>query len=381
MLTSLPSSKLTGAFGSNDASALTGLTAATVSASDPTLTTNPSVVGTMWANSTNGFVFICTDTTTNKNTWINVGDGLNNIHSSSFQGEIAGFMSGGHGGGFYQNAIFRYSYLQDGHATDHGDLAKFRYQCSGSSSATHGYTCAGYGPNSGFSNSRTEIDRFAFNSSSNAVEVGVLSASRRRCTGQSSSTHGYNTGGDAPPPTDTISKYSFASTSAVSNIGSLTIERSGGAGQSSSTHGYTSGGTFIDGVPQPYDVIDNFPFANDTSATDVGNLTESMIAGNNGCSSATDGYYCGGYRGGAVPPTSRDIQKFSFASQNNAVDVAQLLTVQSSQTGTSSVNYGYVSGGGSSNTEIQKFNFASDSDSTDVGDLVIGMESSAGQQF
>ena len=71
----LASSKLAGAFGSNDGSALTGLggSGATISASDPTASTNPAGgVGTLWSNSTTGDLFLCTDATAGGNIWTNV---------------------------------------------------------------------------------------------------------------------------------------------------------------------------------------------------------------------------------------------------------------------------------------------------------------------
>jgi len=60
-------------------STLAALTDATVSASDPSETTNPSAVGHLWINSTSGEQYICTDATTNNNIWTNVGDGTGDI--------------------------------------------------------------------------------------------------------------------------------------------------------------------------------------------------------------------------------------------------------------------------------------------------------------
>lgn len=70
-----------------DGSQLTGvsssvatLTDATVAATDPPLTANPtSGVGHLWLNSTSGEAFICTDATSNANTWTNTGDGSGSV--------------------------------------------------------------------------------------------------------------------------------------------------------------------------------------------------------------------------------------------------------------------------------------------------------------
>ena len=56
------------------------LSNATVSSSDPAVTTNPSGgVGTLWINSTSGEAYICTDATSNLNEWINIGAGTGDI--------------------------------------------------------------------------------------------------------------------------------------------------------------------------------------------------------------------------------------------------------------------------------------------------------------
>ena len=56
----------------------------TESASDPTVSTNPSGgVGTLWLNTTSGEMFCCTDATAGANVWINIGDGTGQIPNTS----------------------------------------------------------------------------------------------------------------------------------------------------------------------------------------------------------------------------------------------------------------------------------------------------------
>ena len=93
-----------------DGSSLTGLTAtlaaltdATVSASDPTESTNPSAVGHLWVNSTSGEQYICTDATAGSNVWTNTGEGTGAVplpYNIDYL-VIAGGGQGGdqHGGG------------------------------------------------------------------------------------------------------------------------------------------------------------------------------------------------------------------------------------------------------------------------------------------
>ena len=85
----IAASSITGALPAIDGSALTGissgsstlasLTDSTVSASDPAVDTNPSAVGHLWINSSSGESFVCTDVTTDDNTWTNIGDGTDGI--------------------------------------------------------------------------------------------------------------------------------------------------------------------------------------------------------------------------------------------------------------------------------------------------------------
>ena len=59
-----------------DGSLLTGIVSYTKSASDPTISTNPSGgVGTEWVNHTTGKQFICTDATAGANVWTCSGGG------------------------------------------------------------------------------------------------------------------------------------------------------------------------------------------------------------------------------------------------------------------------------------------------------------------
>ena len=72
----MAASKLTGALPAISGASLTGVESATISTSNPLITTNPSGgVGAQWINKTTGDFYICTDATTNLNVWTNVGKG------------------------------------------------------------------------------------------------------------------------------------------------------------------------------------------------------------------------------------------------------------------------------------------------------------------
>ena len=77
-----------------DGSLLTGIVSHTTSASDPTVSTNPSGgVGSEWINSTSGKQFICTDATAGANVWKCSGGGSGNVQPWYFQGLIAGYTA------------------------------------------------------------------------------------------------------------------------------------------------------------------------------------------------------------------------------------------------------------------------------------------------
>jgi hypothetical protein len=94
--------------------------------------------------------------------------------------------------------------------------------------------------------------------------------------GQSSSSSGYTSGGLPAPGvfTNTIDKFPFATDSNASDVGDLSQIRFGPAGQSSSISGYSSGGL----APPEVNIIDKFPFSADTNASDVGDLTQARSA-------------------------------------------------------------------------------------------------------
>ena len=201
------------------------------------------------------------------------------VSASAFTGEIAasiflgsnyGYISGGAPDAPNANVVERFSFTSDGGGTDVGNLFEGRYNCSGQSSSTHGYTCAGE------PGAIDTIDKFPFTSGfTTATDVGNLTGGRNKVAGQSSigNGYGYNTGGG-----NVIDKFSFSTDGNATDIGQLSVARNGAAGQSSTTHGYSAGGYQPSG---PSNVIDKFPFASDFSgtATDVGDLTTGRYYG------------------------------------------------------------------------------------------------------
>ena len=376
---SLASSKLTGAFPALDGSALTGISSTTVSTADPAIDTNHADgVGAVWVNKNSGEMYVCTDATTDANIWTNVGGGSGDVKPFQFQGEISGYVSSTNdiGNG---DIIDKFSLVSDANATDVGDLTVKRLNGAGGKSATHGYHAGGY---TGVEYSSNIIDKFTFAADNDATDVGDLTVGRSYNNGQSSSTHCYATGGAATwhanSESDVIDKWTTSADANATDVGNLAFARQQNtAGQSSTTHGYTCGGTHPPGATYT-NAIEKFTFATDNNATDHGDMTtaRNQAAGQ---SSTTHGYITGGYS-----PNTDKIEKFAFASNVTAADQGNLTVgVRWSISGQSSTTHGYTAGGynGSAILNIiDKHAFANNNNATDVGDLTVGRTQTAGTQ-
>ena len=212
------------------------------------------------------------------------------------------------------------------------------------------------------------------------------------------STSGYTSGGSSgspgnPPPatlSNVIDKFPFATDTNATNVGDISVARYRHAGQSSSESGYNSNGGAGGGSPtDTRNVIDKFPFASDGNATDVGDTTTSAGQGVRGQSSTTNGYSSGGAESSTAQGLTNVIDKFPFSADANATDVGDLSATKYFGCAQSSTENGYYTGGthpvpqggvGYYNV-IEKFPFSVDANATDVGDLsVTSAFSMSGQQ-
>ena len=361
---------------------ITGISGATKSASNPTISTNPSGgVGTEWHNTTSGEAYICTDATAGGNVWMNLGDPYK-VWSGSRRsriepyypyGDTAGYACGGHTGSATTARIDKFSFTSDGHATNVGNILSAIFYTTGHSSTTHGYHAGGTGPLT------DTIGRFSFAVNSDSEDVGDLFVIKYAGAGTSSSTHGYLAGGgNATTPADQglndIQKYQFAASSNATDVGNLTVYCTSGSGTMSLTHGYRQGGR-ISGAYQ--DIIERHSFSSDGDAVDVGNLL--AIVSNisaNGQNSSTHGYAASGEGTG----NATRIQKYQFAASSNATSVGTLTVGnRSAGAGQSSTTHGYASGGPDTPLNvIEKWSFTSDGNSSDVGDLTVVGKGMAG---
>lgn len=284
------------------------------------------------------------------------------------QGSISGYASGGGPSPTTYTKINKFSFTSDGNAANIGDLTVGRRSGAGASSTVSGYTAGGIN-----TASYNTIDKFPFASDGNATDVGDLLTTKWGHGGNTSTESGYATAGY--PVSNTIQKFPFASDGNATDVGDLLTTKYSSSSQSSKTDGYNSGG-----APNK-NTIEKFPFAADANSTDVGDLIGSLSNLSGGQSSDVSGYSSGGFDP-VAPGDSDRIEKFPFATDTNATDVGNLTQARRRTGGSSSTESGYVLGGanpGAVNT-IDKFPFASDANATDVGDLTDQANEPVGQQ-
>jgi len=141
-------------------------------------------------------------------------------------------------------------------------------------------------------------------------------------------------------------------------------------------HGTAAGYTFGGINPNPYHtpnastVIDKFPFASDQNATDAGDLTQPVQTASSASSDA-HGYRAGGEAGPTPLSYSNVIDKFPFANTSGSTDHGDLTdAVGYLCTGTYSTTHGYAMGGAYPNrSSIDKYSFGANSNATDIGSL------------
>ena len=312
---------------------------------------------------------------------------------SPLVGDSFGFTSGGYraaptptpGRGF-QNFIDKFPFSSDTNASDVGELTEVRDNLSGQSSSTDGYASGG---RTGFpeptpSNGVRTIDKFPFATGTSTGCISGLTQCLWQISGHSSTTDGYIAGGfSSTTPTNNILRFPFAGPTSATDIAELAVLTAAGAAMNSSTHAYISGAKEGPYPGTECNNIRKFAFANESTNTDVGELS-ALRNSAGGASSPENGYSLGGGSG----LTGTDvIDKFPFTSDTNATDVAELTRTLIGSSGTASPTSGYMKGGTGCwpptlvdfNT-IEKFPFATESPSTDIGDITCTVRSSVSQQ-
>ena len=345
------------------------------SASDPTVSTNPSGgVGTQWNNTTSGEVYICTDATAGENVWTNIGAGSGGIKPWHYPGETYGYVMGGHP---TVNTIQRFAFASaTTNAEDSNrDLTVARSQSSATRSATHGYMMGGEGG--------TVIDKFAFaTASANSTDVGDMTyTSWGQGAAGSSATAGYVLAmySVASGYPGTINKFSFETDGNATDVADLATDTYGGAGTNNQTHIFQLGGRNmgVGGINN----IQKFSMSSEANATNVATLAVA-VQHTQGTSSATKGYCSGGSTNGPETAYVDHIQEFNFSTEANATDVGNLTLARTESSPQSSETYSYTSGGKTTYDRIDRFAYSNPGyNSTDVGNLIAGAKMTAGTQY
>ena len=205
---------------------------------------------------------------------------------------------------------------------------------------------------------------------------------------------GYSSGGNSGMYTtetryDNIDTYSFVSDANATDWGDLIRDNYHCAGSSSATHGYCMGGEHsVNPYPSQASVFDDhiqkFAFATNANATDVANINVASSHGT-GHTSGENGYHCYNLTAPNWPIVTNNVDRFPFATDTNATDVGDVNINQNPQGGVSSLTHGYYSTdsgipNGALAGNINQFSFASPATATDVGDMVVLANANHGSQ-
>ena len=213
------------------------------------------------------------------------------------------------------------SLASSANASDIGDLIATMGYLGSHQSNSHGYASGGYNvvtapPGSGVANNYfNQIQKYSYSSDGNSATTGFLVDSEKRNHAGHSTPHCGYTSGSANSPgghTDTIERFPFAADTNSTDIANLSSSRSSHAGNSSDTHGYVSGGGFN------VTTIEKFLFSSNSNSTSVGDLAGTQYSYSCGVNSTTHGYTIG-IVAASPPVVNQSIQKFSFASDGDAV--------------------------------------------------------------
>ena len=346
-----------------DGSLLTGIVSHTTSASDPTISTNPSGgVGTEWINSTSGKQFICTDATAGENVWTcSGGSSGDDIVPIAYFGDRGCFPGGYPDGGPNSNVIDYVAIPTLGNAVDFGDLTYARQSSGSCSNGARGLCGGGQGT--------VTIDYFTFSTLGNAADFGDILNGGTACYGPavaSNGTRGIFFGGtDNNNNKPTVIEYVTIATLGDSADFGNGAARTTAAPMSSLTRALFAGGVVGAGNTK-VNTIEYITVANTGNATDFGDLTQTKRH-SGGTSNLTRGIVAGGTTGSNV----NVMEYVTIATPGNATDFGDLTAAKDGPGGNSNATRGLF-GGGSYLNNIDYVTIATIGNATDFGDLTVG---------
>ncbi len=356
-----------------DGSALTGIVAGatiTKDPNDPAVDTNPADgVGALWLNTSQAYLWVCTDATTDNNIWKSASCGSTNIPVTT--GEA--YIIAGDRAQLRTTSIslFQFSSSVESQV---GDIDFGLILHGANSSTTEGFIHGGHDP------FRTTIEKFSFASANvSTPDHGNLSRNLFDTGGTNSSTHGYVHGGrglNLNGAATTNEKFTFAnsgvSTTQVFSLNAQTFYIEGHSNPNNDK-GYIFSGSLGSGVNS--DIYAEFSFANDNTKTDIGTLITARgsfaIAGN-----LTDAFLFGGSEQIAANTSNVviGIERISLSSNNTTASHGDLQKEHIGPGGASTTTHGLCFGGddadtGSGFATKQLFSFSSDVGSTIIAPL------------
>jgi len=353
---------------------LTGVSSSTKSASDPTISTNPSGgVGTEWHNTTTGEAYICTDATAGANVWTNIGAGSGDVLPLTWMGG-RGLCLGGYNGpaGGYKDIIDYWTIATTGNAIDFGNLTSNKIEVSACSGGTRGVLTGGY--KNSPSGTTNEIEYITIATPGNAVDFGDMTTDAG--SGNSSLSNGgrgIRGGGYAsssPGNTNTLDYFTIATPGNAIDFGDMTTIKEGAGPMSGTTRGVWGGGKSTTEI----NIIEYVTIATPGNGTDFGDLTETR-RGCNAAANETRGVCAGGY------PYTVTMDYITIATTGNAIDFGDILASRGFMTNgnVNSTTRGCFAGGHPSEVNIiQYITIATTGNAIDFGDLTVGRYTPAG---
>jgi hypothetical protein len=248
------------------------------------------------------------------------------------------YVTGGFdGNSTYYNTIYKFAFSSPVSTTDVGNLVAIKARGYGTSSPSHGYATGGRTPNATYVTSHDKY-AFASDGDATDDGDLSLGRMNIGSSGNSSSVASYFPGGYTDPAdpanaalANTISKIPFAAGGTATDVGDSTTTINDCVNTNSSDSGYITGIYAPSGVAETLlNRVEKFSYASDANSVDTQDLFSGVWL-TSGSSSTTHGYVSAG-RKGVAPPSytpfalTNEIQKFPFANNTTGTDVGDVVT-------------------------------------------------------
>jgi hypothetical protein len=323
---------------------------------EPTLSTNPDLVGTQYIDLDSGQVYVCIDNTIDVNVWVGQEGGYVGGYLPYFGG-LGLFGGGSVATASFSNTIDYVTIATPSNAIDFGDLTEARAYLASCSNGSLGLFGGGYdGSNFNI------IDYVTIATPSNAIDFGDLTVARREVSACSDGSRGLFGGGNIGSFPNTIDYVTIATPSNAIDFGDLTEARDYLASCSDGAKGLFGGGYYSNNT------IDYVTIATPSNAIDFGDLTVARRALAS-CSDGTKGLF-----GGGLDFSSFNIIDYiTIATPSNATDFGDLTVARRALASCSDGAKGLFGGGYDSSytNTIDYVTIATPSNATDFGDLTV----------